>query len=84
MLLINFTIQGVILAALFLTLGPINPPEMIIWAACIAVVASHPVPYIIGTVFLNKINILTLEKFKILKKSKSTAVKSKEQEEIYE
>lgn len=65
------------MAAIFLNLGPVNPPSMIIWAAFIAVAATHPVPYIIGGIFLSRIHKLILEKFKVIKKSKSTAVKSK-------
>ena len=74
-MLINFTIQAVILAALFLTLGPLYDDTMVLWAALIAAGCTHFVPYFFGCLFLSKISKATLDKFKILKKSKSTAVK---------
>lgn len=59
-MLINFTIQGVILAALFLTLGPSNDPLMILWAGIIAAACSHFVPYFFGCVFLSPAYSLTI------------------------
>lgn len=75
LMLINFSIQGVIIAAMYSTIGPVNDQVMILWAGVIAAACTHFVPYFFGCVFLSRIYDATLEKFKIMKKSKSTAVK---------
>ena len=59
-MLMNFSMQGVILAAIYLTLGPSHPPSMIIWASIIAVAAVYPISYLIGRIFLNDIYETTL------------------------
>lgn len=87
-MLFNFSFQGMVLAAIYSTLGPNNPPEtdysIVIWSAVIALFASLPVPFILGGLFLNSIYSNTLEKYKVIKKSKNTAMNKKEQTNIYE
>lgn len=61
-LLLNWTIQAVFLASIYGN-QPGNGPEMIIWTAAIAFVATIPFPFIIGSVFLKKIYEKNLIKF---------------------
>lgn len=59
-MLANFSIQGIILAALYRTLGPMYDAVMIAWASAIAFGATLPVPYILGGTFLRQIYKTTL------------------------
>lgn len=83
-----FSLQAVILAALYSTLGDNNTPytkfEIIIWTAAIAFGATLPVPFILGGIFLQGIYRTTLEKFRIIKKSRGVMMNKAEQEQIYE
>jgi hypothetical protein len=83
----NYSFQAMILSALYSTLGEKVPPythfEIIVWAAAIAFGASLPVPYILGGVFLQKIYTASLEKFKIVRKTKGLLNK-KEENSTYE
>ena len=87
-MLLNFSFQGLVLAAVYSTLGDDKDPNsdntIIIWAAAIALGASLPVPFITGGIFLRGIYKHTLQKYQITKKSKNTAVNKKEQEDIFE
>jgi hypothetical protein len=70
----NFSFQGLVLSAIYSTLGekvsPYTHYEIIIWSAVIALVAGLPIPFILGGIFLRKISNATLEKFKIVRKSR--------------
>lgn len=57
---------------------------MILWAGCVAAGCTHFVPYFFGCVFLSRIHKSTLDKFKVFKKAKSTAVKEQAQDDLYE
>lgn len=84
-MLLNFSWQAVVLAAVYMTLGPSTDEAIIIWAALIALGASQPVPYIMGGTFLKYIRETTLEKFHIMKKAKGVVLQnSKEAESDFE
>jgi hypothetical protein len=78
----NYSFQALVLSALYSTLGqkvqPYTHYEIIIWSAGIALVASLPIPYILGGVFLRRIYTATLAKFKIVRKTKGVLNKKEE------
>ena len=77
-----------VLAALYSTLGDNKTPytnyEMIIWTAAIALGASLPIPYLLGGIFLRGIYDTTLQKFRVIRKSRGTMIGKNEQAEIFE
>lgn len=83
-----FSFQAMVLAALYSTLGDNKTPytnyEMIIWTAAIALGASLPLPYLLGGIFLRGIYDTTLQKFRVIKKSRGTMIGKNDQAEIFE
>lgn len=83
-----FSFQAMVLAALYSTLGDNKTPytnyEMIIWTAAIALGASLPIPYLLGGIFLRGIYDTTLQKFRVIRKSRGTMIGKNEQAEIFE
>ena len=88
LMFLNFMFTGMVLAALYSTLGPNSAPyadySIVIWSAAIAYGASVPIPYIMGGLFLRKIYRNTLDKYKITKKAKDTTENKKETGNVYE
>jgi hypothetical protein len=74
-LLINWSIQGVIIASIIGNqyLGA----PMIIWTAAVAFVATIPIPFFLGGIFFKKIYEKNLLKYESLKNMKGTFDKSK-------
>jgi hypothetical protein len=61
--------QGVIIAAIYSQNYSQGSP-IIIWSAIIASIATMPVQYILGGLFLRKIYATNLNKFDLIKKMK--------------
>lgn len=71
LMMFNFSLQALILAALYMTTGPYVHNVIIFWAAIIAFIITWPFPFLFGCTFLSSISETTLEKFEKIKKSKS-------------
>lgn len=52
---LNIIWQGMVLCAIYSTVGPSMNRSIIIWSAVVAFAASIPIPYLIGYFFLRRI-----------------------------
>lgn len=62
----NFFWQCIVLSAIYNYQGVAAGTGIIIWAAVVAYVASIPIPYLVGNVFLQRIYTIELDKFQTL------------------
>lgn len=70
MLLNKFSVQGLILGALYGTIGLNYDAAMIIWSAVIAYACTIIIPFAMGGTFIRRTYNLTADKYAIQKKIK--------------